>query len=72
MAPIERKPLPPPNANVTTLTEGDRAEFLARANEVINHHLSGPRCRRLAHALASTHPLPVILLLAHCERHCLL
>jgi len=42
MAPIERKPLPPPNANVTTLTEDDRAEFLARANEVINHYLSGP------------------------------
>ena len=42
MAPIERKPLPPPNANVTPLTEGDRAEFLARANEVINHYLSGP------------------------------
>ena len=41
MDPIERKPLPPPNANVTTLTEDDRAEFLARANEVINHYLSG-------------------------------
>ena len=42
MDPIERKPLPPPDANVTTLAEGDRAEFLARANEVINHYLSGP------------------------------
>ncbi|MCP4618671.1 MAG: hypothetical protein GY844_19830 [Bradyrhizobium sp.] len=42
MDPIERKPLPPPNANVTTLTQGDRAEFLARANEVIDHYLSGP------------------------------
>lgn len=42
MAPIERKPLPPPNVNVTTLTESDRAEFLARANEVINHYMSGP------------------------------
>ena len=42
MDPIERKPLPPPNANVTTLTEDDRAEFLARANEVINHYLAAP------------------------------
>ena len=42
MAPIERKPLPPPNANVTTLTEDDRSELLAGANEVINHYLSGP------------------------------
>ena len=42
MAPIERKPLPPPSANVTTLTEDDRSELLAGANEVINHYLSGP------------------------------
>ncbi len=42
MAPLERKPLPPPNVNVTTLTESDRAEFLARANEIINHYMSGP------------------------------
>lgn len=42
MDPIERKPLPPPGAKITTLTEGDRAEFLARANEVIDHYLNGP------------------------------
>lgn len=42
MDPIERKPLPPPNANITTLTEGDRAEVLAHADEVIYHYLSGP------------------------------
>ncbi|MGC4083118.1 MAG: hypothetical protein QM736_13665 [Vicinamibacterales bacterium] len=42
MDPIERKPLPPPNANATTLTEGDRAKLLARANEVMDHYLRGP------------------------------
>ena len=42
MATIERKPLPPPGVNATTLTEADRSEFFARANEVIDHYLNGP------------------------------
>jgi hypothetical protein len=42
MATIERKPLPPFNSTVTNITEADRAEIIARANDVINHYLSGP------------------------------
>jgi hypothetical protein len=42
MATIERKPLPPPNSGVTKITEADRAEIIARANDVIDHYLNGP------------------------------
>jgi hypothetical protein len=42
MATIERKPLPPPNSTATPITEADRAEIMARANEVIDHYLNGP------------------------------
>src|SRR4051794_36363135 len=42
MASIERKPLPPPNSTATTITEADRAEIIARANDVIDHYLNGP------------------------------
>jgi hypothetical protein len=42
MATIERRPLPPPNAKATTITEADRAEIIARANDVIDHYLNGP------------------------------
>jgi hypothetical protein len=42
MATIERKPLPPPNSKVTAITEADRADIIARANEVIDHYLNGP------------------------------
>jgi hypothetical protein len=42
MATIERKPLPPPNSRVTKITEADRAEIIARANDVIDHYLNGP------------------------------
>ena len=42
MATIERKPLPPPNSSVTAITEADRAEIIARANDVIDHYLNGP------------------------------
>ncbi len=41
MATIERKPLPPPGANVTKIMEAERAEMIARANEVIDHYLNG-------------------------------
>jgi hypothetical protein len=42
MARIERKPLPPPNFNATTITEADRAEMIAHANAVIDYYLNGP------------------------------
>jgi hypothetical protein len=42
MATIERKPLPPFNSTVTNITEADRAEIIARANDVIDHYLNGP------------------------------
>jgi hypothetical protein len=42
MATIERKPLPPPKTKATTITEADRAEIIARANDVIDHYLNGP------------------------------
>ena len=42
MATIERKPLPPPNSTATRITEADRAEIIARANDVIDHYLNGP------------------------------
>jgi hypothetical protein len=42
MAPIERKPLPPPNFKATTITEADRAEMIAHANAVIDYYLNGP------------------------------
>jgi hypothetical protein len=41
MAPIERKPLPPPNSRVTTIREADRAEIIAHANDVIDFYLNG-------------------------------
>ena len=42
MATIEKKPLPPLNSKVTKITEADRAEINARANDVIDHYLNGP------------------------------
>src|SRR5437867_10965060 len=42
MATIERKPLPPPNSPITRITEADRDEIVARANEVIDYYLNGP------------------------------
>jgi hypothetical protein len=42
MAPIERKPLPPPNFRATKITEADRAEMIAHANAVIDYYLNGP------------------------------
>ncbi len=42
MAPIERKPLPPPSFKATTITEADRAEMIAHANAVIDYYLNGP------------------------------
>jgi len=42
MATIERKPLPPFNSSVTNITEADRAEIIARANDVIDYYLNGP------------------------------
>src|SRR5882724_6725528 len=42
MATIERRPLPPPNSTATTITEADRAEIIARANDVIDYYLNGP------------------------------
>lgn len=41
MATVERRPLPPPGSNVTSITEADRAEMIARANDVIDHYLNG-------------------------------
>src|SRR5882762_6700747 len=42
MATIERRPLPPPNSTATEITEADRAEIIARANDVIDYYLNGP------------------------------
>ena len=42
MPTIERKPLPPPNSTATAITEADRAEIIARANDVIDYYLNGP------------------------------
>ena len=42
MATIERKPLPPPNSRATTITEAERGEIVARANDVIDYYLNGP------------------------------
>jgi hypothetical protein len=42
MATIERKPLPPPNSAATKITEADRTEIIARANDVIEYYLNGP------------------------------
>src|SRR5215831_7915480 len=42
MATIERKPLPPLNSATTKITEADRAEIIARANDVIDYYLNGP------------------------------
>lgn len=42
MAPIERKPLPPPNFKATTITEADRAEMIAHTSAVIDYYLNGP------------------------------
>src|SRR5260370_24391026 len=42
MPTIERKPLPPPNSTVATITEADRAEIVAQANDVIDDYLNGP------------------------------
>jgi hypothetical protein len=42
MATIERRALPPPNSTATTITEADRAELIARANDVIDYYLNGP------------------------------
>ena len=42
MPTIERKPLPPFNSTVTNISEADRAEIIARANDVIDHYLNGP------------------------------
>ena len=42
MSPIERKPLPPPNSRATPLADTDRADIMARANEVLDHYLNGP------------------------------
>ena len=41
MATIERRPLPPPNSTATKITEADRAEIIARANDVIDYYLNG-------------------------------
>ncbi|MBR1120080.1 hypothetical protein JQ628_01040 [Bradyrhizobium lablabi] len=42
MATIERKPLPPPGSRTTRITEADKAEILAQANDVIDYYLNGP------------------------------
>jgi len=39
---IEKRPLPPPNSTATTITEADKAEIIARANDVIDYYLNGP------------------------------
>jgi hypothetical protein len=41
MATVERRPLPPPGSDVTSITEADRAEMIAHANDVIDHYLNG-------------------------------
>jgi hypothetical protein len=42
MATIERRPLPPPNSRVTPITKADRADIIARANDVMDYYLNGP------------------------------
>ena len=42
MATIERNPLPPLNSRTTPITEADRAEIIARANDVLDYYLNGP------------------------------
>ena len=42
MATVERRPLPPMNSTAAIITEADRAEPIARANDVIDHYLNGP------------------------------
>jgi len=42
MATIERKPLPPLNSRTVPITEADRAEIMARANDVLDYYLNGP------------------------------
>jgi ribosome-associated translation inhibitor RaiA len=41
MATIEKRPLPPPNGTVTTITEAHRAEISAQANDVLDYYLNG-------------------------------
>jgi len=42
MATIERKPLPPLNSRVAPIAEADRADIVARANDVMDYYLNGP------------------------------
>ena len=44
MATIESSPLPPPGlrGQLAKITEADRAEIMAQANEVIDFYLNGP------------------------------
>ena len=42
MPTIERKPLPPPNSSATTITEADRTDIFAHANDVLDDYLNGP------------------------------
>ena len=42
MATIERKPLPPLNSRTVPITEADRAEIMAHANDVLDYFLNGP------------------------------
>jgi hypothetical protein len=44
MATIESCPLPPPGSGgpLTKITEADRAQLMAQANEVIDFYLNGP------------------------------
>jgi len=42
MATIERKPLPPLDSRTIPITEADRAEIMARANDVLDYYLNGP------------------------------
>lgn len=42
MPTIERKPLPPPGSAAARITEGDRAEIMAHANDVLDYYLNGP------------------------------
>jgi len=42
MATIERKALPPLNSRAIPITEADRADIIAHANDVIDYNLNGP------------------------------
>ncbi|MCC8943743.1 hypothetical protein H8A97_01150 [Bradyrhizobium sp. Arg62] len=42
MATIERKPLPPPDSKPVRITEADRAEIMAQADDVISYYVNGP------------------------------